>query len=450
MRDMNFKFPENFIWGAASSAYQIEDACDIDGKMPTIYDHYSKVYPDIFKNAGPAGAADFYHHYREDIALMKQQGLKSFRFSICWARILSDVYSEVNPKGIAYYNDVIDCLVENDIIPFFDLYHCDMPMFVCEKGGPTNPEFVKWFLYYAKICFEAFGDRVKFWSTVNEPMLNVYGAYAKECNGPFGNSMEDGLLASYHMMLAHYETIKLYRSMNLGGKIGAVNHYVPTYGATDDPKDLAAADRYREFYSGWWMEPMLLGTYPQIILDCPEVASKMPAGFAETLKAKFQPMDFVGINYYNPGCLKYDPEGELQYTRVPMANLPKDDYGFQRYPVGMMDALLHIKETYGDIPVFITENGIGVKPLETLEEDLNDQYRIDYLREHIRELNRCVRAGINLQGYFVWTFLDTYEGNSGAYLYRFGMVQIVPETKQRRPRRSFEYYKEIIRSNQVH
>ena len=446
---MQFRFPKDFIWGAASSAYQIEDACFEDGKTATIYDYYSKVMPETFKNAGPEGSADFYHHYREDIRLMKEQGLKSFRFSICWARILSDVYSEPNPKGIAYYNGVIDCLIENGIIPFFDLYHCDMPMFVCEKGGPTNPEFVNWFVYYARICFEAFGDRVRYWSTVNEPSLNVYGAYARKCNGPFGESMADGLLASYHMMLAHYEVVRLYRRMGLPGKIGAVNHFVPTYGATDDPKDQAAADRYREFYAGWWMEPMLKGTYPASVLAYDEVASKMPAGFAETLREKFVPMDFAGINYYNPACIRYNPEGELEYERTLFDNLPRDDYGFQRYSVGMMDVLLHVKETYGDIPVFITENGIGTKPLGTLDEDLNDQYRIDYLRDHIRELNRCVRAGINLKGYFIWTFLDTYEGNSGAYLYRFGMVQVTPD-KKRRPRKSYFYYRQIIAENEVH
>ncbi len=446
---MDFIFPKDFIWGAASSAYQIEASCTDDGKMPTIYDHYSRVYPDIFKNAGPDDAADFYHRYRGDIALMKKLGLKSFRFSFCWARILSDVYSQPNPKGIAYYNNVIDQLVENGITPFFDLYHCDLPMFVVEKGGPTNPEFVDWFVYYAKVCFEAFGDRVKFWSTVNEPVLNVYGAYARACNGPFGNSMADGLTASYHMMLAHYKTIRLFRDMKLDGKIGAVNHFIPTYANTDDPKDVAAADRYREFYSGWWLEPMLKGRYPQIILDCPEVSSLMPEGYAQGLLDAFEEMDFIGINFYNPARIGYDPEGELQYTRLPYPELSRDDYGFHCYPAGMFDLTMYIKKTYGDKPIFITENGIGKKPKETLDEDLNDDYRVSYMREHLRELNRCMQAGINIQGYFHWTFLDTYEGNSGAYLYRFGLVQVNPETLERRPRASFDYYRKVIEAGSV-
>lgn len=447
---MEFKFPKDFIFGAASSAYQIEAACTEGGKMPTVYDYYSKAKPDMFKEGGgPESAADFYHHYREDIAIMKQYGLKSFRFSICWARILSDVDSEPNQAGIAYYNDVINCLCENGLIPFFDLYHCDMPMFVIDKGGPTNPDFVKWFTYYAKICFEAFGDRVKFWSTVNEPVLNVYGAYARENNGPFGNSMKDGLLASYHMMLAHYSAVKLYRSMNLGGQIGAVNHFIPTYGLTPDPKDQAAADRYREFYAGWWLEPMLKGRYPELILREKEVADLMPEGFEKGLRDNFEPMDFVGINFYNPAFIAYDPEGELCYRRERNTPLPKDDYGFDRYPAAMFDLMMHIKHNYGEIPIYITENGIGMAPPAEKEADLNDTYRIDYLREHLRELSRCLQAGVNLKGYYHWTFLDTYEGNTKGYKVRFGLVRIDTETWERTPRASLAYYRDIISNSAV-
>ena len=447
---MDFRFPDSFVWGAASSAYQIEAACDAGGKMPTVYDYYSKAKPDMFQEGGgPENAADFYHRYREDIAIMKKYGLKSFRFSICWARIQSAVMGAPNEDGIAYYNGVIDCLMENGVIPFFDLYHCDLPMFVIDKGGPTNPEFVDWFTDYARICFRAFGERVKYWSVVNEPVLNVYGAYARENNGPFGNSMKDGLAASYHMMLAHYKTIKLYREMGFDGKIGAVNHFIPTYAKTRSREDQEAAERYREFYAGWWMEPMIKGTYPELILREKEVRDLMPEGFAQGLRDAFEPMDFIGINYYNPAIIAYDPEGELRYRRLRDTGLPKDDYGFDRYLPSMFDTLMYVKNHYGNIPIFITENGIGMAPPEDPLEDINDLYRVEYLREALRELNRCMKAGVNVQGYYHWTFLDTYEGNTKGYKVRFGLVRIDTKTLERIPRKSLDYYRDVIESGFV-
>jgi len=380
---------------------------------------------------------------------MKRMGLKSFRFSICWARILTDVDGEINKEGIDYYNNVIDCLLENDIIPFFDLYHCDMPMFVVEKGGPKNAEFVKWFTRYAEICFTHFGDRVKFWSTVNEPVLNVFGAYARETNGPFEKDLKGGLLASHHMLLAHYKTIKLYREMKLGGKIGAVNHFIPTYAKSLDPRDIHAADLWREFYSGWWLDPMLKGKYPEIVTAVPYVAEKMPENYAKELADAFEEMDFVGINYYNPAHIEYVEDGEMNYNRYENPLLPKDDYGFACYPPGLFDVLMYVKETYGNSPIYITENGIGKKPQEDPQKDLDDQYRIDHMREHLRQANRAIAAGVNLRGYYCWTFLDTYEGNSGAYLYKFGLVRVDPSDLTRTPRRSFDYYKNIIANNMV-
>ena len=446
---MDFRFSEDFLWGAASSAYQIEAACDVDGRAPSIYDYYSKKDPERYLQAGPEAAADFYHRFREDIALMKKMGLRTYRFSLCWSRILSDVYSPVNEKGIAYYNQVIDCLLENDIIPFFDLYHCDLPMFVMDRGGLTNPDFVDWFAYYAKICFEAFGDRVQFWSTVNEPVLNVFGAYAWEKNAPFGNSLQDGIIASYHMMLAHYKAVKLYRDMGLTGQIGAVNHMIAVYPSTMSDEDLQAAERYRQIYFGWWMEPMIKGTYPALITEDPDVAPLMPENFRQTLADNFVPVDFMGINYYNSYLMAYDADAPLRYRRVMYENVERDAYGFERYPGGMWDVMMYVKEHYDNLPIYITENGIALYPKENPEEDLADTPRINCLKESMREIHRCLKAGVNIKGYYHWTFVDTYEGNSAAYRCRFGLVQVDPATLKRTPRDSYYYYQDVISKNRV-
>lgn len=449
---MRFNFPENFLWGAASSAFQIEAATEENGKKPTIFDHYPKLFPEQHGHGTPEQAADFYHHYREDIAMMKEHGLKAFRFSICWTRIMSDVDSEVNQAGIDYYNNVIDCLIENGITPFFDLFHCDMPMFVIEKGGPKNPAFVDWFVNYAKICFENFGDRVKFWSTVNEPIINIFYAYAEGKYAPFEKDLQQGLLASHHMLLAHFKVIKLYRSMNLDGKIGAVNYFYPTYPKSSDPKDVRAAEVALQKHSGWWFETMLKGTYPSIITDIPYVNEKMPANFAQELADAFEPMDFIGVNYYHPGLIEYTTEGEYGeygFRRIIGQEWPMDAFDFETYPQGLYDSLMYIKENYGDPMIFVTENGTALVPGETLEEDLDDQARIKYLREHLRSISRAYQAGANIQGYFVWSVMDTYEGQSKGYEVKFGLIRVDMDDLSRAPRKSFKQYKVWSDNNAV-
>ena len=450
--DMQFPFPKDFLWGAACSAYQIEAACRDGGKKPTVYDHFARLYPDRYKNALPDSAADFYHRYREDIALMKQYKLKAFRFSICWARIMTEVDGEINPEGIAYYNDVIDTLLENGITPLFDLFHCDLPMFVIEKGGPKNPDFVGWFTRYAKVCFENFGDRVKLWSTVNEPIINIFYSYAEGKYAPFENDLKGGLLASHNMLLAHYSVVKLYHSMGLGGKIGAVNYFYPTYPLTLDPDDVNAAEMALQKHSGWWFETMLKGTYPKIVTDLPFVNEKMPPNFAKELADAFEPMDFIGLNYYHPGLIKAGREGEYGeygFERCANPDWAVDDFDFESYPQGLFDTLMYIKNNYGDPLIFVTENGTALAPRPTLEEDIDDQPRIKYMREHLRSISRAYQAGVNVQGYFCWSIMDTYEGNSTGYRVKFGLIRVDMDTLERTPRNSIKQYKTWIENNTV-
>ena len=446
---MNFSFPKDFLFGSACSACQIEGAAYEGGKTDNVFDYYARKDPERFSGDLADVCADFYHHYRDDIKIMKKFGLKAFRFSIAWARICPDGPDSYNQKGVDYYNDMINALVENDIVPMFDLFHCDLPMWVINKGGIANREFIGWFTSYAKICFEKFGDRVKLWSTVNEPSINVFGAYAYESNGPFLKDLTLALKASHHMLLAHYATVKLYHSMNLPGKIGAVNHFAPVYTDSLDPKDEAAAERRRAYYSGWWLDPMMKGEYPANVICYPFIADKMPENYAKELKAAFEPMDFIGINYYNPEFARFKQDDELCIEGFSDTSLPKDAYGFLRYPQGLFDSMMYLKNAYPGAEIYITENGIAAAREDGQPTSVHDDFRITYMRDHLREVSKSIAAGVNLKGYFNWTIMDTYEGYAGGFKYDFGLLAVDYKTLERTPRDSFYYYKKIIEAGRV-
>ncbi|MBQ8731426.1 MAG: family 1 glycosylhydrolase [Oscillospiraceae bacterium] len=444
---MKYSFPDNFLWGAASSACQIEAACATDGKVENVFDHYSRVYPEKFANATPDDEVDFYHRFPEDIQLMKKLGLKMFRFSISWARIYSSVDGPVNQKGIDYYNRMIDCLVENGIVPFFDLFHCDLPMFVVDAGGPANPDFPAWFERYARTCFAAFGDRIQYWSTMNEPSINIFGAFCGGTCAPYLTGMDTGMQACFHMMLGHYRAVRAYREMGLKGKIGSVNHFEPVYPETDSDLDRVAADRCKAYYSGIWLEPIVYGRYPKIVTDIPYVAEHLPENYAERLAEEFAPSDFLGINYYNPNFARWKEDGKLCYETFIPDHISKDAYGFACYPRGIYDAVHYLKEYYGDMEIVITENGYGSARTGDLAVDADDPYRAEYMQIHLRELCNAIKDGVNVSGYCCWTILDTYEGGAGGYLYNFGLIQVDYKTLERTPRKSFYAYQKIIEDN---
>ena len=445
----DFIFQKDFLWGAASSAVQIEAAANEDGKGQNVADFYSRKFPEKYnKGEIPDTAADFYHRYNEDIGMMKDLGLKSFRFSISWARIYPDGNEKINQKGIDYYSKMIDTLLQNGIVPMFDLFHADMPMWVAERGGPKNSDFVNWFSDYAYTCFKNFGDRVKLWNTVNEPSINVFRTYAFAQTPPFETSIKNGFTSSHNMLMAHFNAIKLYRSMNLGGKISAVSSFAPVYANSLGQQDKDAATRAFDFHSGWWLEPMVKGRYPQELLSYPYVYENMPKSSIEKLKDSFTPMDHIGINYYSPGLAMYKKNDMLDFERLKM-DLPKDDYGFLIYPQGLFDSIMYLKKEFNDPEIYITENGIAKEGSSDEISDADDDYRINYLREHLRAVSRSIKAGANVKGYYHWTIMDTYETHSGGYKLKFGLVQINFDNLKRTPRKSWKYYRNIIKNNAV-
>ena len=454
---MNFTFPEGFLFGCASSACQVESGVHEGGKGEDATDHYREIYPEKYGYCDPEQSADFYHKYPEDIKLMKELGLRAFRFSISWSRIFPNGPDEVCQTGLDYYSDMIDKFREAGIVTFFDLWHCDLPYWVIERGGVASREFIDWFTRYAEVCFKAFGDRVDYWCTVNEPSINVFSAYAHGVQAPFIKDMNLAFAATQNMLIAHYKAIKIYKSLGFTGKIGSVIHHVPGYVLTADERDMEACAVREDFYSALWLDPMFKGHYPERLLKIPYVYEKLPENFAEELAENFIECDFLAINYYSPGYTKYSEPGhdsykqELGYDYIDKKDLPKDDYGFEAYAAGLYDTVVDLCERYPGKEIIITENGIGISKWGNYEEEVKDEYRINYLREHLLSVSRVCKAGYPLKGYFHWSFLDTNELYSGGYKYMFGLVQVRydREDKLRVPRDSFYYYQDIIKNNRI-
>lgn len=446
---MKFKFPKDFKFGAASSAVQIEASAFEGGKGEDIWQHSIKMKAKGFVDHDTNDGADFYHRYREDIKLMKELGLKSFRFSIAWTRVYPNGPDQINQEGIEYYHNVIDELIKNDIIPLFDLWHCDLPQWAVDRGGLLNPEFIDWFVAYAKTCFSEYGDKIPYWSTVNEPQVNIMAAYAWGSVPPFGTSIKDANLAGHHMILAHYKTVKLYREMGFKGKIGMVNHFQLAYGATLNDEDQAAAERDMDFYSNWYTDAIYLGHYPESLFEYSYIKDNMPKDYQKDLDENFVESDFIGINYYGAYRVKFEKNDKMDYAIVPSA--VHDDYGFAVNSAGIFDVIKYVNDRYPGKELVISENGVSRKREGKFAEELEDDYRISYLREHLRGISRAISAGLPVTGYYHWSIMDTHEGYAGGFNHSFGLIQVrydLPE-RTRTPKKSFYYYQEVIKRCEV-
>ena len=461
-----FKLPDDFLIGTANAAFQSEGAWQADGKSESLMDYYAREFagkPSPGSASGkkvsgtralpnseelPDRGCYFYENYEAYIEDMAKTGQNVYRLSLAWPRIIPNGVGEVNPKGIEFYNKVIDKLLACNITPFVDLYHWDMPQVLVEKGGFANPAFPEWFEAYAKVCFEAFGDRVKMWSTFNEAQISIHNGYCVATFPPFISDRKLALQAGHYNMIAHFRAVRLYKSMNLGGKIGAVNCFPAIMPATTSAEDIDAAERRRDWYFGWWTQVMLEGTYPQKVLrDCPAYLNDMPANYQADLDKWFIPMDFIGVNYYVANRTQYDPESDLKSTPVAsFYSAPGQRYA--PYPAGLFDVVQYVHERYNGIEIYITENGCAQPNIYDKEKECDDPERVAYLREHIRMCCRCIKAGYNLKGYMYWNDADSYEMLDG-YRLRFGLTWVDHVTGERCWKKSRHYFSEICKSKMV-
>lgn len=469
------KMNKDFLWGAATAAYQIEGAYKEDGKGLSIWDIFSHIPGNTLNGSNGDIAADSYHRYKEDIALMREMGLKSYRFSIAWTRIFPNGIGEINQKGIDYYNNLINNLLENDIIPFVTLYHWDLPQKLMDIGGWENRKCIEAFEKYAEICFKNFGDRVENWITFNEPIIFTRLGYIDALHPPKVTDEKRFLIVTHNVNVSHARAVLLYKKLIeqkiiKPGKIGITNVLEPALANSENIEDVKAAKIYEGFWTHWFYDPILLGEYPQEILNIYKnkgIAFKISEEDKKILKAAKN--DFIGINYYQPSYIAANPienavyKAEMNnkgikgsqkesgepglYKKVFRKELNYTDWDWLIHPEGLLIGMERIKSRYGNIPIVITENGMGA--FDNLEDDntVNDDYRIDYLKKHIEICKIAIEKNINLKGYFAWSFIDLLSWLND-YRKRYGFVYIDRENNQKRiKKKSFYWYKKVIESD---
>lgn len=468
-------FPPDFVFGAATSAYQIEGAANEDGRGPSIWDTFSQKNADKIKDGSNGSvAADSYHLYKEDVRAIKQLGANAYRFSISWSRILPNgkISGGINKEGVEYYNNLLDELKFNGIEPYVTIFHWDAPQALeDEYGGFRGPQIVRDFRNYAQVCFDMFGDKVKHWITLNEPRSFSRDSYSRGIYAPgrcspweegkcsMGNSGTEPYIVGHHQLLAHAATVKLYRNKYQAkqkGEIGITlnSDWIVPYSNIKSDHDAAA--RGIEFMLGWFMDPIVHGDYPASMRTL--VQDRLPEFTEEQSKMLKGSFDFLGLNYYTGNYAKNLTEKKYPVSYETDANILFTAYrdgisiGPQAastwlfvYPEGLKELLLYIKNKYNNPIIYITENGVDeANDLNlTLDNALKDGVRIDYLRRHLESVQTAIREGVNVKGYFAWSLIDNFEWASG-YSVRFGLYYVNFKSLERFPKNSAIWFQKFL------
>ncbi|MCM3786309.1 GH1 family beta-glucosidase [Neobacillus mesonae] len=439
-----FQFPKDFKWGTATAAYQIEGAAQEDGRGPSIWDTFAKTPGKVFNGDNGDIACDSYHRFEEDIELMKQLGIKTYRFSVSWTRILPDGDGEINQAGLDFYHRFVDKLLENDIEPFCTLYHWDLPQTLQDVGGWESQRTIEAFVKYSDIMFREFNGKVKSWLTFNEPwciafLSNLLGAHA-----PGNRDLQTALNVGHGLLLAHGKSVKKFRELGVEGKIGIAPNMEWAVPYSKSEADKAASERHIAWFADWFLDPVFKGEYPQFMVDWfAEAGAKVEVkpGDMEIIS---QPIDHLGVNYYTMSVDRYNPDaGVLGFEQVDMG-LVQTDIGWPVESRGLYEALHHLQK-YGNIEIYITENGACIND-EVENGQVKDFRRISYLQQHIAQLHRAITDGINLKGYMAWSMMDNFEWAEG-YRMRFGLVHVDYRSLVRTPKESFYWYQNVIRNN---
>ena len=444
-------FKKDFVWGAATAAFQIEGAWNEDGKGESIWDVFSQQEGNVFGNHTGNVACDHYHRYKEDIALMKELGIKAYRFSLSWPRIFPNGTGEVNEKGIKFYQDLIDELVKNGIEPYITLFHWDYPYALHKKGGWMNDESVKWFADYAAKVSELFSDRVKHFITFNEPQCFIGIGYLTGIHAPgWKVSYKDAFLMCHNVLKAHgAAVIALRENAKQPIKVG----YAPTikafYPETESPRDIEAArkacfacpplTRDVLWSSAWWSDPVVLGKYPEDGLKL--YKDYLPEITQEDMKLINQPLDFYAQNIYNGHMVRAGENNEVELVER-YKGFPKTAFTWPITPEILRWAPKFLYERY-KLPFYISENGMSAHDVVSLDGRVHDSNRIDFLNRYINEYEKAADEGVDAEGFFLWSFMDNFEWASG-YNERFGIVYVDYNTQERIPKDSAYWYKEWI------
>jgi beta-glucosidase len=440
------EFPSDFLWGAAPAAYQIEGSPLADGAGASIWHRFSHTPGNTANGDTGDVACDHYYRYESDIALMRELGLKAYRLSISWSRIFPEGKGRVNQRGIDFYSRLTDRLLESGIAPNVTLYHWDLPAALDDLGGWLNPDIAGWFGDYATTMFNALGDRVPMWATINEPFVVMDGGYMHGNLAPGHRNMYEAPIVTHNLLRSHGTAVQSFRANGGAGRIGLVVNLEPRYAASDSSEDLAATSRMDAYSNRHYLDPVFFGKYPDELAEIFGKAWIAPTD--DEMKLIGEPVDFIGVNYYSRSVIRHDDTNlPFRSGRVAQVRNAHTEMGWEVFPQGLTDILVWIKSRYGDIPLYITENGSAwADPPAAVNGRVEDPLRVEYLRDHLDAIRHAIAKGVNLRGYFAWSLLDNYEWSHG-YTKRFGIVHVNYETQQRTIKNSGRYYSRIIAAN---
>lgn len=446
-------FAKDFVWGAATSSYQIEGTGRDSGKGQNIWDVFTKEPGRVYEGHTGDIACDHYHRFREDVAYMKELGLKGYRFSIDWSRVLPEGTGKVNEKGIDFYNALIDELLEQGIEPYITLYHWELPYEIYKRGGWMNPEIVEWFGQYARLVAERFSDRVKYFFTLNEPQCFVGLGFLQGCHAPGVKApLRDTFEMAHNALKAHGRAVQMLRAY---GKQNVQIGYAPTsgmcYPEKETPKDIEAARKALfalpddlsnwTWNVSWWSDPVILGKYPEE--GTKKYEKYLPVITDEDMKLISQPIDFYGQNIYNGRCIRMGTDGRPEEVRRP-AGFPKTATNWPVTPEALYWGPKFLYERYRK-PIYITENGMACHDTVSQDGKVHDPNRIDFLARYLKNLKRAAEE-IDIRGYFQWSLMDNFEWDKG-YAERFGIIYVDFETQERIWKDSAYWYRDLIRRN---
>jgi beta-glucosidase len=442
---LDHRFPAGFLWGAATSAYQIEGEPLADGAGPSIWHRFT--HTPGATESGDTGdvACDHYRRSESDVDLMADLGLTAYRFSIGWGRVLPTGRGAVNHAGLAFYDRLVDRLLERKIAPVVTLYHWDLPAALDDLGGWLNRDIAGWFADYAALVTRRLGDRVALWATINEPWVASDAGYLHGTHAPGHASVAEAPLASHNLLRAHGAGLQAIRAEG-GRQAGLVVNLEPKVPATDGQADLDATRRADAYMNRQFLDPVFLGSYPA---EMSEIYGAAWPVFPESDFALIsQPLDFLGINYYTRGVMRNDPdELPLRASKVRQDGALHTTLDWEVCPAALTEVLAWVSSRYGPVPLYITENGAAFEdPPETGAALLPDPLRVQYLEDHLRAAGEALRLGVDLRGYFAWSLLDNFEWGEG-YSKRFGLYHVNFATQQRTPKASARFYADVIASH---
>jgi beta-glucosidase len=429
-----------FVWGVATSSYQIEGAANEDGRGKSIWDTFCKVPGKVANFDNGDMACDHYHRYKEDLDLMKWMGVKAYRFSVAWPRVIPDGVGRVNEMGLDFYDRLIDSLLEREIAPWLTMYHWDLPEALQMHGGWNNREVVEWFGEYAEVLTSRFGDRVKNWMTLNEPLCSAWLGHLYGDMAPGIKDLQTALNVSHHLLMSHGLACQVIRSNVSESNVGIVINVTPAVPATDSQEDRNAAELADGFDNRWFLDPVFGRTYPADVID---VLGASPEIHSGDMKLIAQDLDFLGVNFYFRQTVAADQNSKpLPIKSINRENVKRTAMNWEVHPQAFEEILLRISKEYSPKTIYITENGSAWND-EVINGEIIDDERIDYLVRHLDAMRSAKNQGAPILGYFAWSFLDNFEWAYG-YEKRFGLIYVDYKTQTRTPKKSALFYRQLL------